>query len=347
VGNVAPRFIFGIFLGVLCAARRAHADPLPVELSWDAPVECPSRSEVMAELGRITRVKPGRVVTPISAQAKIERMADGHYKLRLTTQREDQTGDTDLEAATCPVLKRGVTLVLALALGDGVDLVDEKTPPPAPPAAPEVGAAPAPPARAGSPKPAATATPADTRERALTTPGESLHWSPWLAAAGAWGLVGKPSLGGRFGLTVHQTHWAAFSHVTLWPRESAPQVEGVAASFSALSAALGGCVRGPFAAWSLSACASFELGAIRGTSQGAFQDGSASAPWYAVGPSLVLIAPIYGSIALRAEAGLSIALDPPHFALHSFGDVYDVSRFVPVASLGIAFEPVARATTPR
>jgi hypothetical protein len=342
--NGAPRVIFGIFLGVLCATRRAHADPLPVELSWDAPVECPSRSEVMAELARITRVKPGRVVTPISAQAKIERMADGRYKLRLTTQREDQKGDTDLEAATCPVLKRGVTLVLALALGDGVDLVDEKTSPPAPPAAPEVGAAPVPPAPVAT-KPAATAS--DTRERELTTPRESLHWSPWLAAAGAWGLVGKPSLGSRFGLTVHQTHWAAFSHVTLWPRESAPEVAGVASSFSALSAALGGCVQSPFAAWSLSACASFELGVIRGSSQGAFQDGSASAPWYAVGPSLVLIAPIYGSIALRAEAGLSIALDPPHFALHSFGDVYDVSRFVPVASLGIAFEPVARATTPR
>jgi hypothetical protein len=343
VSNAWPRLIFGFLGGVLCAARRAHADPLPVDLSWDAPAECPSQSEVMAELTRITRVKPDRVVTPIRAQAKIERTADGRYKLRLTTQREDQTGDTDLEAATCPVLKRGVTLVLALALGDGVDLIDEKALPTTLPTAPEGGEPPVSPAPAVAPKPAASEPSSDTREPELIAQREPLRWSPWLAAAGAWGLVGKASLGSRFGLTVHQTHWAAFSHVTLWPRESAPDVEGVASSFSALSGALGGCARSPLAAWSLSACASFEVGVIRGSSQGAFRDGSASAPWYALGPSLVLIAPIYGSIALRAEAGLSIAPSPPHFALHSFGDVYDVSRFVPVASLGIAFEPVVAA----
>ncbi len=323
-----------IFLA-LSAAPRAQAAPLPVELSWDAPPECPSRSEVLAELARITRVKPGRVVTPIVAQAKIEHTGDDRYELRLRTQREDQTGDTELLAATCVVLKRGVTLVLALALGDGVDLVDEKASPSVPPAD---LVAPTTPALVSAPVAAKSSSPTAQHERdAWRAP---LGWSPWLAAASAWGLVGKPSLGSRFGLTLHQAHWAAFSHITLWPRETAPSVDGVASSFSAVSAALGGCARDPFGAWSVSLCAGLELGAIHGASEGAFQDSSASAPWTAAGPSIVLTAPFYGPLKLRCEAGLSIAFDPPEFALHSFGDVYVVSRFVPVLSLGIGFDSV-------
>ncbi|HEX3775336.1 MAG TPA: hypothetical protein VHV51_12780, partial [Polyangiaceae bacterium] len=108
----ARRFVCapGALALALLTSRAVHADPLPVELAWDAPAECPSQSEVMSELSRITRVKPGRVVTAIRAQAQIARTSDGHYKLSLRTEREDQTGDTELEATSCSVLKRGVTL---------------------------------------------------------------------------------------------------------------------------------------------------------------------------------------------------------------------------------------------
>jgi len=321
---------------LLAIARAARAEPLPVALSWDAPPECPSQSEVMAELTRITRVKSGRIVTPISAQAKIERTNAGHYRLRLRTQREDQTGDTDLEAATCPVLKRGVTLVLALALGDGVDLIDERAPPPA--AAPE----PSPPAPTASspPKPKPVTLEPGAREHADARRfTEPLRLAPWLAAAGAWALIDKPSLGGQFGLTLGQASWEALSRVTLWPRRTAVHVQGVDASFSAVVGAVGGCGRRAFGAWSLSACALFELGVVRGSSAGAFRDGSANAPYYAVGPSLVLTAPVYGALKLRLDCGLSIGIAPPHFAIESFGEVYAVARFVPTASLGLSFDP--------
>ena len=112
---------------------------LPLDLIWDAPTECPSYAEVVTELTRITRVKPGREVVPVRAQAKIDRLPDGRYRLRLLTEREGQSGETDLDATSCPVLKRGVTLVLALTLGDGVDVVDEPAaaePPPKKPAPP-------------------------------------------------------------------------------------------------------------------------------------------------------------------------------------------------------------------
>jgi hypothetical protein len=334
-----------IILGILWAfsgfARAARADPLPIDLSWDAPPECPSQSEVMAELSRITRVKPGRVVTRISAQAKIERSSDGRYELRLRTQREDQTGDTDLDAATCPVLKRGVTLVLALALGDGVDLIDEKTPPSVASEtnpAPSPGPAP-PPASPAPPQPRPTATTTVAPESLSPTPSARVRGSAWLAAIGARGLVGKPALGPQFGLSARQTHWAALARVDVWPTQSAPNVGGVASTEDAVIASIGGCARAPFGAWSLASCANFELGAIHARSRGAFQDGSATAPWYAAGPSFALTTPLDGPLKLRLEAGLSIAFDPPHFALRSFGDVSVVARFVPALSLGFAFDP--------
>jgi hypothetical protein len=329
VRSFAPRaLLVPVLCGFLGFSLEAQADPLPIDLSWDAPAECPTHDDVMAELERITRVKPGRVVTSIRAQATIEKVSDGRYKLRLHTQREDQTGETDLDATSCAALERGVTLVLALALGDGVDVVDEKSAAPdtAPPAAPEPAKPPPAP-----PKPP-PAPPAAPRERRA-----ALRWAPWLAAAGSYGLIGKPALGGQIGLELGQEHWQTNARVTLWPVGSADPVQGIDSSFFALVGGFAGCGRVPLAAWALSACANLEVGAIRGSARGAVQNNAATAPWYAAGPSLVLNAPLYGRTKLRLEAGLSVGFDPPHFAIRGLRDVYVVSRFVPAASLGVSF----------
>jgi hypothetical protein len=315
-------------------SRLANAEPLPLELSWDAPADCPSYIEVVDELERITRVRPGRVLTSIKAQAKIERTNDGRYRLRLRTQREDQKGDTELDASTCLPLKRGVTLVLALAFGDGVEVVDEKAPPAPLPA--NGHDAPV------SPRPSFALEPPDGAARASERDAVSgrapLRWSPWLAATAASGLLGNLSIGNRIGLALGQTHWEAMTQLTFWPPVSAARVQGIDASFFAIIGTAGVCGRAPFGAWSIAACAAFEVGAIRGRSLGAFRDSSATAPWYAADPSVVITAPIYGPVKLRAEGSLSIAIDPPRFAIESLGDVYAVSRYVPAASLGIAFD---------
>jgi hypothetical protein len=317
-------------------SRSARAEPLPVKLSWDAPSECPSYDDVMGELERIARVRPGRVLASIRAEAKIERTKDGRYKLRLVTQREDQRGETELDATTCPPLERGVTLVLALALGDGVEVIDDKASAPAPLGNPSDRSVSA---RARfTPESHETTAASRTPERDAKTGRAPLHWSPWLAAAAAWGLLARPSIGNRIGVAVGQVHWDAMAHATFWPPVSVDRVQGIDASFIALIGAAGACGRAPFGAWSISACAVFEIGAIRGKSVGAFRDGSATAPWYAASPSLVLTAPIYGPVKLRAEPSLSIALDPPHFAIESVGEVYVVSRYVPAMSLGLAFD---------
>src|SRR5450432_1268070 len=121
--------------------RIARADPIPLELWWEAPPECPSYADVVAELDRIARVPADRVVTTLHAHAVIERVA-GRYKLRLSTERDDHHGQTELETSSCGALKRGATLVLALALGEGVRLMDPKPLPARPPTEKEVAVVP-------------------------------------------------------------------------------------------------------------------------------------------------------------------------------------------------------------
>lgn len=300
---------------------------LPLDLTWDAPPECPSAAEVMTELERITRVKPGREVTAVRAEAKIERTADGRYRLRLLTQRESQTGETDLDASSCSVLKRGVTLVLALTLGDGVDVVDDAGGATEDPAEPPVA-----PNKPEPPRPA----PARPAPAPLPT-SERGPWrvSPWLAAQGAWGLIQKPSFGPQIGVAVGAGRWLGRVDATFWPPVSGVRSQDVDSTYLALVGGLGGCVRAVPGGWSLAACGAFQVGVIHGASAGAFKDGAASAPWYAVAPSFVVTAP--APIRVRLEASLAMALDPPRFALRYADEIYRVSRFVPAASLGFAW----------
>ena len=320
-----------LIAGSLAAVRSAHAESLPVDLSWEAPSECPSHDEVMSELERTARVKSGRVVAPIHAEAKIERTADGRYRLRLHTRREQQAADTDLDATSCTVLIRGVTLVLALALGDGVDLIDE----------PEQEAEPKPEPKAKvlpPPSPAPRPTPRSLLPEAHEKGSASrVRASPWLAVAAATSWLPKPSLGAELGLSLGQRYFETQAELRLWPSVAAAPVQGIGSSFGAFVAALGVCGRAPFAGWSFAACGSFEAGAIRGASQGAFQDGAATAPWYAARPSLVLQANVIGPFQVRLEAGVALAFAPPHFAIQSVAPVYSLSRFVPSAALGFAF----------
>ncbi|HEX3774880.1 MAG TPA: hypothetical protein VHV51_10480, partial [Polyangiaceae bacterium] len=169
-----------------------------------------------------------------------------------------------------------------------------------------------------------------------------LYLAPSLAALAAWGLIAKPSFGAELGLGVGSAHFYGLGELELWPSQIAVRVAGVSASLEALVGAVGGCARQPLGAWSLAGCARLELGAIHGDSSGAYRDGAATAPYYALGPVLVLSVPLFGAVHARLESSLDVALDPPRFALRSFGEIDAVSRFSPSVSLGLELEPARR-----
>ncbi len=300
-------------------------------LDWDAPAECPTRADVLAELSRITRVRADRVVTPIRARAHIERTGT-KYRLQLRTEREDQTGDTDLDAPDCAVLKRGVTLVLALALGDGVDLVDEK-----PDDAPPVPKEPTPKTAPSSPPPARRPT---RLVPAPIQPEKSpLQLVPALSGGASSGLLGSAAFGAQLSLAGQTRRFAVLAEVPFWPTQTAARVEGVSAQLFALSGVLGGCARQPLGALAWLGCARVTAGLIHARSAGAYRDDASTAPYYAVGPALVLVAPLGGPVALRVEAALDVSIAPPRFEERDFGTLDAVSRLVPSLSLGLAWAP--------
>ena len=124
------------------------------------------------------------------------------------------------------------------------------------------------------------------------------------------------------------------THVTIWPAQTA-DTQGIAASFDAVTMEAGLCRR--VATSGLFACASFEAGAIRGASSGATRDGQATAPWFAMAPSIVLAVPLGAEVDLRLDAELAISLGRPRFAIAGRDDVYSVGQFVPMGALGLAY----------
>jgi len=122
-----PRFILA--LGALSLSAPCHAESeLPLELTWSAPDGCASADDIQRELARIARVRPGRTVARVTARGSIER-AGGSYRLELHTKQNGVAGERSLVAKECRSLGREVTLVLALAFGEGVELVNAEPAP--------------------------------------------------------------------------------------------------------------------------------------------------------------------------------------------------------------------------
>jgi hypothetical protein len=140
--------------------------------------------------------------------------------------------------------------------------------------------------------------------------------------------------GARLGGWLGNSDWKAMTHVTIWPAQTA-DTQGIAASFDAVTMEAGLCRR--VATSGLFACASFEAGAIRGASSGATRDGQATAPWFAMAPSIVLAVPLGAEVDLRLDAELAISLGRPRFAIAGRDDVYSVGQFVPMGALGLAY----------
>jgi hypothetical protein len=108
---------------LLLASRALAQAPLPLELAWNAPSECPTGDDVRAELGRIANVKSGLSLRRLIARVEVGRR-NNTYIAVLRTEHDGRVGQRQLEAASCPTLVRSVTLVLALAFGAGVEVRD-------------------------------------------------------------------------------------------------------------------------------------------------------------------------------------------------------------------------------
>ena len=111
------------------------------------------------------------------------------------------------------------------------------------------------------------------------------------------------------------------------------------ARYQAWGVSLAPCVlAAPWARLALAACVELDASVLAGTSSGAARDESAYAPWYAAGPAALARIRLSGRMRLELGAGVAVSIDRPLFALRHLGDVYEVPRLVPSATVGLSVE---------
>jgi len=317
-------FATAMWIGAgLLLAHRAGADPVSLRLTWDAPPECPTSDDVKRDVQHITRVRPDRPPPMLQVEGLVT-VGQGRYRLLLLTLRDGQSGSKQIEAQSCASLSGAAALVIALAYGDGVEVVDGD-------AATAEAEPPLLPRKEGAPVP----SPTDSGEPKASAPPSTL-WSAWASGAASSGLLATTGFGARLGAWLGNSDWRATAHGTYWPAHTA-DTQGFVASFEAVTTEVGLCRRVTTAA--LFACASVEAGAIRGWSIGTTHDGQATAPWFAMAPSIVLAVPLGIELDLRVEAELAISLGRPRFSIAGRDDIYSVGQFVPMGALGLAYNP--------
>jgi len=349
--------IVGLALVVATPAPAGAQQRLPLELSWHAPAECPSSAAVRAQLERIARVRTGFTLTPLTARAEVVREGAG-YALRLHTERDGQHGERRLEASDCETLVSSVTLVLALAFGAGVEVSDaaavpeqnaagvgssgEDAPPaPAPLQSREQGE----PAQDTRSDVDATESSSTTASTADTPPDDGLRAPRRLKVALLLGggaqlaLLPSAALAVSAGVELGLGVLSVGMRATGWPAVSDGVTAQLSARFDGIGAALAGCGHAPLQALSLALCAGARAAALRGRSSGALDDGSDTAPWYALASAVSLTWPREHALRVRVEAGVALSLARARFEIEGPGEVHRVPLLAPELGVLVLITP--------
>jgi hypothetical protein len=323
---------------VLAFAARAEAQSgLPLELSWEAPAECPSSAEVQGELARVAHPRPGHVLEPVHARATVMR-EPRRYVLNVHTEHQGQAGERRVEAKDCKTLVRTLTLILALTFGAGVELQDAASSPEGAETAGESDAQPAAKPEPGAPEAAKRESASKPEPPPSAAPVEAprSQWSLLAGPALAWQLAPRVAGGFALGATFERGALVLGARTSASFAAQSSPAPAVNARFASFGASLRGC--GRLAFWQLSAglCAGARALALRGRASGAIRDASAVAPWYAATGNAFVAWPRNARFRAQLEGGLDVSLNRPRFVIQGLSEVHRVSRVVPELALLLA-----------
>jgi hypothetical protein len=338
--------VFAIAFVTLARGARAE-DAMPLELEWEAPQGCASAEQIRSELARIAHVRPGRTVAPLTARGRIEKIG-GSYRLSLRTEQEGVTGERTLVASDCRALEREVTLVLAVAFGEGVELVSDKERETLPNGA-SPGAAtqkadrepsPVKPPTMVAPKPSsppAASLPA-SRANARSPSSERLRAAVLAGGGALFGTLPSPAGFATAGATIGGRRFWLDARLLWIPRVEQALPRGVRARYQGFGGALSGCAAIPPVP-SMSTCLSLEAAALGGRSTGATESVQSIAPLFSVAPIIGWQWPPRGPLSLRLEAALHVALSQPQFVVVGLGETHRVPLLSPSLDAVVVFSP--------
>ena len=238
------------------ASPAASAPPLPIELRWDAPPDCPSLATLRVVIARGLPSAPAGMAANYAnmyAGVVVTALDADHWLAALDLRGPDWTATRALKGATCAAVTDAAALVIGLALTSELEAREVlATPPPRPPPAPSTPFA-------------ALAVAADAGTLPTATPGGalSLGWRFTHARVELQGSLfesraattaSRPDTGGRLSLVSLAARGCA-----LWGR---------AVSFGPCVGAgvdrLHGAGTGPIAAGAATSFAPFAAGGLQG-----------------------------------------------------------------------------------
>jgi hypothetical protein len=116
----------------LLGASVVHAQsaPLPVDLAWSAPAECPPREVVLDEVARLLAASHERAHA--TGRADVVRDEQGRWHATLNFDARGAHGERMLEAESCPAIAFATALIIAVAVEGGIPPQQAPAPPVAP-----------------------------------------------------------------------------------------------------------------------------------------------------------------------------------------------------------------------
>ncbi|HET9929093.1 MAG TPA: hypothetical protein VFQ35_00315 [Polyangiaceae bacterium] len=127
----------------LLVARVAEARPGSIDLTWNAPIGCPDREQVLASIREL--MGESVVASDVAVRIDVARI-DARLVLRLALKTEGSSAARTMESTDCEELARGAALVIAFAAGAEPPKPPSTQAPPTPAAKVQVAAPPRAPA---------------------------------------------------------------------------------------------------------------------------------------------------------------------------------------------------------
>jgi hypothetical protein len=335
----------------LLVSRAAFAEaPGPVDLRWDAPVQCPPHRAVMDRVRALAGTTPG-THGPIRADARVESARDGRGGLRLTlTVHYGQTSGTRvITSSSCDDLAGATAVAISLLLGGDFGEETGSTGGAASGSAPgtsahgSAGAAPAsgephpPPSHGG--EPADSPRTGHTEETRSALPAR--RWHIDVRAPTLLVDVGSlPHAGFGFGAAA-AFRYDAFRVAlggALWLSQTVTNDDGpspTGAGFDRWSLDLAGCRAWTAGIMEVAPCMSLSVDDVSARGTGPQVNPlSTQTSWVSLGPEVL------GSLRLTDYAALVLgvsarwATSQPRFSVAGLGELYQVSPITAEALLG-------------
>ena len=321
--------VLGFALALL--PRSAVAQALPIDLTWQAPPECPSKEAVLSRAGSLLGGKATKV-DRVRAEGIIEK-SDDRYELTLLIDEGGRGGERKVWARQCDELSGAAAIALVLLLTSGHDGAGPGG---------DVTTSGSDPAQAAEPRPPATPPPP-------VTPPPGDEPAPPSAASRSWrflldapqlavgiGPLPKPSLGLGAGVGFQGRAWSVRVVGQWWTSQAvAAPVQPYGADVKRAAAGLWACWDWRRGAWSLSPCFQGSAAHLTATGYGPFLLPATRAETsFAIGVGAIGRLQPLEWLALMVGVGAQMELNRPTILLGTVGTVRQLAPLSATVQLG-------------